>query len=210
MNPFSSLAFLVKNSLSSSQQWGWGVGGSVETCSLSGERHYSFMSDGLPRCWTSRAELRASGTHCYGNITVSVFRLGCAVQWGNACDVTSRKQTGERGICTIGGNGGIGINVSQITAHSVMSETETEEERQTQPLRELLQESLYFYWFVFVKFASSLQWDCKKKRALVTLWWSHTKPSPVVMFTRSNLQPWIFASPIFLHLKPLYVVFEDV
>lgn len=73
--------------------------------------------------------------------------LDYAVQWGNACDVTSRKQTGERGIRTIGGNGGIGTNVCQTTAHSVMKGTVTEEERQTRPVTELLQESLYFDLF---------------------------------------------------------------
>lgn len=76
-------------------------------------------------------QLRASGTHCYGNITVSVFRLGCAVWWGNASDVTSGRQTGERGIHTIGGNGWIGTNVFQTTAHTLMEGTETKEERQT-------------------------------------------------------------------------------
>lgn len=40
----------------------------------------AFMSDGLPWCWMSQAELKASGTHCYGNIAVSVFRLRCTVR----------------------------------------------------------------------------------------------------------------------------------
>ncbi|CAJ1055154.1 Hypothetical predicted protein, partial [Xyrichtys novacula] len=53
---------------------GGGSGGCMECGDLQPPQH-SFTSDGGPRCWRSRAELRARGTHCYGNITESVFRL---------------------------------------------------------------------------------------------------------------------------------------
>ena len=77
VNSFSSLAFLVKNSLSSLQLR---RGEAVWRSAASRVRGITALSDGLPRCWMSWPELRASGTHCYGNITVSVFRLCCAVR----------------------------------------------------------------------------------------------------------------------------------
>lgn len=168
VNPFSSLAFLLKNSLvcrhcSGVLQPLW-----WETVQL------LWVMDWLS---AGRAGLSWEPVEHIVMATSQWVCLDYAVQWGNACDVTSRKQTGERGIHTIGGNSGIGTNVCQTTAHSVMKGTVTEEERQTRPVTELLQESLYFD--LFFQSSESHSGDCNKKIALVTVCWSHSKPSPV-------------------------------
>lgn len=139
------------------------------------------MSDGLPRCWTSWTELRASGTHCYGNITVSVFRLGCASQWGNACDVTSRKQTGERGICTIGGNGASDSNVCQTTVQCYVGNRKWGEAKLPGNRAALGKLQI-------------TQWASKGNRVLVCVWSNHPKPSLVAMYWLWNL---LWTSPLF-------------
>lgn len=149
VNTFSPLSLVVKNNLPSSRRGK--QYGDLQPLKWPALQLYEWWT-ALALDW---AELKASGTHCYGNITLSVFTVHRTVQWGNACDVTLR-ETGEGGICTTGGSGGgNGTNVCQTTTHDIMEETESEGENHTNLVTKFLKSSPSVTW-VFVHFLHSV------------------------------------------------------